>query len=82
MKALNGRARRVDPDPVGSGSGSKISILLGPGPDPKILDPTGSTQWKYDSSYFSKNFKDTFEFTRISIWTAIIQKLDKWLSID
>jgi len=36
------RARRVDPDPVGSVSGSKLSILLGPGP--KILDPTGSTR--------------------------------------
>jgi hypothetical protein len=37
-----GRARRVDPDPVGSGPESKISILSGPGPGPKILDPTGS----------------------------------------
>ncbi len=35
------RARRVDPDPVGSGSGSKILILSGPGPEIFVLPGNG-----------------------------------------
>ncbi len=35
------RARRVDPDPVGSESGSKISILSGPGTEIFLLPGPG-----------------------------------------